>query len=123
MVKVLFKNLCLCLCARDSKSSDSFASVGSASTISLVTHIAENHGHSTVQQEKNLSTKFCVEHIVRSKPTNIVVYSESAVTLENVKAVLQETLNSHRLEKIRFLFYNQIVKYSKTLLNMGDMFQ
>ncbi|XP_023706545.1 uncharacterized protein LOC111863940 isoform X3 [Cryptotermes secundus] len=88
---------------RESKSSDSFCSLGSASTVSMTSHtgggkVALNQEAAGVpphadpvfavrrpgKQIKSLSTSV--------KPPNVLVYSESSVALENVKAVIRSTL-------------------------------
>lgn len=91
--------------SRDSKSSDSFCSLGSASTMSVTSYTS---GAKAVLNQEGVPPSFEPVLAVRTpgkktrpffnsmKPPNVLVYSESSVTLENVKTVIQSTLQRHK---------------------------
>lgn len=91
--------------SRDSKSSDSFCSLGSASTVSVTSHTTGSKA--LLNQEGVLPyldpflairtpSKKMRPFITGMKPPNVLVYSESSVTLENVKTVIQSALQRDR---------------------------
>ena len=87
--------------SRDSKSSDSFCSLGSASTVSVTSHTT---GAKAVLNQEGVPPYLDPLLAIRTpgkkmksfntcmKPPNVLVYSESSVTLENVKTVIQSAL-------------------------------
>ena len=91
--------------SRDSKSSDSFCSLGSASTVSVTSHTT---GAKALLNQEGVPPYLDPSLAVRTpgkkmrpfvsnmKPPNVLVYSESSATLENVKTIIQSALQRHK---------------------------
>ncbi|GLG93230.1 Biotin--protein ligase [Gryllus bimaculatus] len=90
---------------RESKSSDSFCSLGSASTVSIGDKTKASEAPPANGQSRPaapLSLSFAHSQPLRIgsgpkvKPPNVLVFSESNVTVEDVKTVLHSTLHRHK---------------------------
>ncbi|XP_068082947.1 biotin--protein ligase [Anabrus simplex] len=86
---------------RESKSSDSFCSFGSASTVSVASHSGDRAARPTGLDVSSIETHGTAvlqasSMAAGTKPPNVLVFSESAAALENVKSVLHSTLHRHK---------------------------